>query len=268
MKRKYHPLLRTITSIVENVYSDTLFLTVALVVVSCSEPYEVDKTHKLASSNVTNEQSSVSAQAASNLPSFPSDPSAFVDEISNPYLAFEIGKIFQYESETDEGLERVMVEVTNEKKMILGVATTVVHDRVFLDGELIEDTFDWFAEDEDGNVWYFGEDSREIEDGEVVSTEGSWEAGVNGAMPGIIMLANPKNGMKYQQEFAPDIAEDMAIVVNTDKTVEIGLGVFEGCLTTMEFSPLEPGHREPKYYHPGTGLILEGDDVELVSVSP
>jgi hypothetical protein len=244
--------------------SAAALLALISLLLACTESFDVNNTQKLSSEELNDR---VSTRQARHLPSFPTDPSAFAEEITNPYLAFKIGKVFQYESETDDGIETVTVEVTNEKKMILGVATTVVHAQEFLDGELIEDTFDWFAQDEDGNVWYFGEDSKELEDGEVVSTEGSWEAGVNGAMPGIIMLANPKNGMKYQQEFAPGIAEDMAIIVNTNKTVEIGLGVFDGCLTTMEFNPLEPGHREHKYYYPGTGLILEGDNVELVSVS-
>jgi len=194
---------------------------------------------------------------ATDVPAFPSDPTSFVAEITNPYFAFETGKIFHYAAETEDGLETNTVEITADRKMILGVATTVIHDQVFLDGELKEDTFDWMAQDEDGNVWYFGEDSREIEDGQVVSTEGSWEAGVNGAMPGIIMLAQPKNGMKYQQESAEDVAEDMATVINTSKIVEIDLGVFEDCLETMEFTPLEPGHREHKFYKPGVGLLLE-----------
>ena len=155
--------------------------------------------------------------------------------------------------------------------MILGIAATVVHDQVFLEGDLIEDTYDWYAQDRDGNVWYFGEDSREIEDGSVVSTEGSWEAGVNGASPGIIMLANPQSGMKYQQEFAEDVAEDMALVLNINKTIEIASGIYRGCLQTMEFTPLEPGHREHKYYYPQKGLILEasprGGRLELVLVT-
>jgi hypothetical protein len=217
-------------------------------------------------------QSKTKTSSFKGIPEFPSNPSEFVAEITNPYLAFQIGKKFYYEGETTEGVETIVVEVTWEKRTILGVSTTVVHDQAFLDGELVEDTFDWFAQDSGGNVWYFGEDSKEIEDGEVVSTEGSWEAGVDGAVPGLIMPASPENGMKYQQEFAEDVAEDMAIVINTSKTVEIESGVYEECLETLEFTPLEPGHREHKYYSPGVGLILElspsggRQSVELVSV--
>jgi len=197
------------------------------------------------------------APAARIGPTFPSDPSAFKPGIENPYIAFDRGKVFHYASETADGLETNVVEVTNDTKTILGVATTVVHDQVFLDGELTEDTFDWYAEDTDGNVWYFGEDSKEIDHGVVVSTEGSWEAGVNGALPGIIMLANPVVGTKYQQEFSEGVAEDMAQVLSLKKTAQVPYGTFDDCLMTNEWSQLEHGVREFKFYAPGVGLVLE-----------
>ncbi len=203
------------------------------------------------------------------LPSFPM-PEDFVSEITNPYLGFADGRVFTYEGETDEGLETIVVEVTRKHKTILGVRTTVVHEQAFLDGELIEDTFDWFAQDKDGNVWYFGEDSKEIEDGEIVSTEGSWEAGVDGAQPGIIMLAQPEVGLSYRQEFYEGVAEDMAKIISLDETVSIGLGNFTGSLETLEWTPLEPGARENKFYQPGIGLILiEGHKArtELISIN-
>jgi hypothetical protein len=195
--------------------------------------------------------------AAKDVPDFPADPGDFVAEIDNPYLGFERGRVFRYEGETDAGLETIVVEVTHNTKMILGVGTTVVHDQAYLDGELVEDTFDWYAQDIDGNVWYFGEDSKVIEGGVVVSTEGSWEAGVDGAMPGVVMLAEPVVGVKYQQEFADDVAEDMAKVLSLKKTIEVPYGSFDGCLMTAEWSHLEPGAREFKYYAPGVGLVLE-----------
>ena len=212
------------------------------------------------------------ASAAKIVPDFPTDPGDFVAGIDNPYLGFEPGRTFTYEGETDEGLETIVVEVTHDTRMILGVATTVVHDRAYLDGELIEDTFDWYAQDADGNVWYFGEDSKEIDHGNVVSTEGSWEAGVNGAMPGVLMLADPVVGVSYQQEFAEDVAEDMARVLSLKKSVEVPYGTFDGCLMTAEWSHLEPGAREFKYYAQGVGLLLElspsggRSRVELVSI--
>jgi hypothetical protein len=147
-----------------------------------------------------------------------------------------------------------------------------VHDQGFLDGELTEDTFDWYAQDKAGNVWYFGEDSKTIEDGQVVSTEGSWEAGVNGARPGVIMLAAPEIGVRYQQEFAAGVAEDMAKVVSLTESVTVPYGSFTGCLKTLEWSPLEPGAREYKFYAPGVGELLEidakgsGQPLELISI--
>jgi len=189
-------------------------------------------------------------------PAFPG-ADAFVAEVDNPYLNFARGRIFTYEEESDEGLETIVVEVTQDSKVILGVSTTVVHDQVFLNGDLIEDTFDWYAQDQAGNVWYFGEDSSEILDGEVVSTEGSWEAGVDGAQPGIVMLADPLVGMKYRQEFAVGVAEDMAQVKSLKSEAEVPWGEFENCLETKEWTPLSPGGSERKLYAPGTGLVLE-----------
>jgi len=212
------------------------------------------------------------AKAGRDLPDLP-PPEEFVDEIDNPYLAFERGKVFIYEGETEEGFERIVVEVTRRNKTILGVRTTVVHDQAFLNGALIEDTFDWYAQDSDGIVWYFGEDTKEIgEHGEVIGTEGSWEAGVNGALPGIIMLADPEVGDRYQQEFAEDVAEDMARVRSLSATVEVPYGMFENCLQTLEWTPLEPGAREYKYYAPEVGQVLEetagagGDRIELKEI--
>jgi hypothetical protein len=128
---------------------------------------------------------------------------------------------------------------------------------VFLNGELTEDTFDWEAQDGKGNVWYFGEDSKELENGVVVSTEGSWEAGVDGAHAGVIMLAHPQTGQAYVQEDAPDVAEDRAKVLSTKATAEVPFGRFTGCVQTQEWSLLEHGDREHKFYCPGTGLIEE-----------
>jgi hypothetical protein len=209
-------------------------------------------------------------QSPVDVPEFPSDPSGFVAGIDNPYLNFETGRKFYYKSE--DGLESTFVEVLSSTKMILSVATTIVRDQVFLEGDLIEDTFDWYAQDTNGNVWYFGEDSKEIDSGVVVSTEGSWEAGVDSATAGIIMLAEPRLGMKYQQEHAEGIAEDAAQVVGLSKSVEVSYGPFEGTLQIMEWTPLAPGDRAFKYYALEVGLVLEitpkggRERVELVDV--
>ena len=187
----------------------------------------------------------------------PFDPSSFVAHIDNPYLPQTPGTVYRLRSETPDGVEINVITITRDTKVILGVAATVVHDQVFLDGELSEDTFDWEAQDGQGNVWYFGEDSREIENGQVVSTEGSWEAGVNGARPGIIMLAHPKTGLGYVQEDAPDVAEDRAKALSLKSKVDVPFGSFDHCLQTMEWSLLERGVREHKFYCPGVGFVEE-----------
>ena len=185
------------------------------------------------------------------------DPGDFVSTIDNPYFPLVPGTVFEYQAETDEGIESGVVEVTHDTKEVLGVLTTVVIDRVYLEGELIEETADWYAQDADGNVWYFGEASTEFAGGVPVSSEGSWEAGVDGAFPGIIMLAEPKIGEKYHQEFAPGVAEDMGQVLSLSESVSVPADDYENCLRTMDWTPLEPGHREFKYYCPGVGLVLE-----------
>jgi hypothetical protein len=165
-----------------------------------------------------------------------------------------------------------VVVVTGDTKDILGVPCVVVRDTVTLDGEVIEDTFDWFAQDADGNVWYFGEDTKEYEDGEVVTTEGSWEAGVDGAEPGIVMEADPQVGDRYRQEFYEGHAEDMATVLSLDETADVPYGSYEDVLMTEDTTPLEPDVLERKFYARGVGVVLEvdvnggGEREELVSV--
>jgi hypothetical protein len=194
---------------------------------------------------------------ARGLTSPPFDPSSFVSSITNPYLPQTPGTVYHLRSETPDGIETNLITITHQTKQILGVTATVVHDQVFLDGELTEDTFDWEAQDGAGNVWYFGEDSKELENGVVVSTEGSWEAGVNGAHPGVIMLAHPEPGRTYVQEDAPDVAEDRAKALGTKASVDVPYGHFDDCLQTMEWTLLEHGDREHKFYCPGTGLVEE-----------
>jgi hypothetical protein len=202
------------------------------------------------------------------------DPDNFVSEVTNPYFPLEPGTTFVYEGETEGVPTREVVYVTNATKVILGVTTTVVHVQSFEDGVLIEETFDWFAQDVEGNVWYFGEDTKELDEaGNIVSTEGSWEAGLNSAQPGIIMLADPKKGKRYQQENAPGVAEDMAQVRRLNASVCVPYGCFDNVLVTKEWTPLEKGVVENKYYAPGIGFILSvtvkgGDErLELVSIS-
>ncbi len=196
------------------------------------------------------------------------NPANFVAAVDNPLYPLVPGTKLVYR----EGSETIEVSVTRDTKQILGVTCVVVRDTVSVDGEVSEDTFDWFAQDKDGNVWYFGEDTKEYEDGKVVSTEGSWEAGVGGAKPGYVMLAAPKVGDTYRQEYFPCHAEDMAEVLSLDESVSVPYGNLENCLKTRDYSPLEPAANENKYYCPGLGVALEvnvntGGRGELVEVT-
>src|SRR4030095_6788922 len=142
-----------------------------------------------------------SSNASSNLVTLPFDPAHFTSPKANLYFPLIPGTTYTYRGVSREGEERNVVEITGDTKSIAGVTTIVVHDQVFIeDGSLKEDTFDWYAADDQGNVWYFGEDTREYDHGTLLTTAGSWEAGKNGARPGIIMLANPRVGDKYKQE--------------------------------------------------------------------
>ena len=190
--------------------------------------------------------------SALQAPTFPTNASGWVSGLSNPYLAFERGRTFNYRSETPDGIETTVIDVTRDTKTIQGVVTTVVHDQVSLNGSLIED-------------------SKQIDHGVVIGTEGSWEAGVNGAVAGIVMLADPKVGVRYRQEFAAGVAEDMARVQSLSRSVQVPYGSFDDCLQTFEWTPLDKGAREYKFYARGVGLLLTTEDKgnirdELVSV--
>jgi hypothetical protein len=196
------------------------------------------------------------------------NPADFTATIDNPLLPLVPGSRYVYQG----GDETVEVTVTPDMKSIMGVPCIVVRDTVTVGGEILEDTYDWYAQDSEGNVWYFGEDTKEYENGEVVSNEGSWEAGVDGAKPGIVMHAvQPAAGSPYRQEYYPCEAEDMAEVVSLDEAVTVPFGQYGNCLQTREFTPLEPDVNEYKYYCEDVGLVLEvdvgtGARTELVDV--
>ncbi len=185
------------------------------------------------------------------------DPADFVDVVDNPLLPLAPGSRWVYEGVTDEGTERIEVVVTDERREVMGVSTVVVRDTATLDGEVIEDTYDWFAQDQDGNVWYFGEDTTAYEGGEPADTEGSWEAGVDGALPGIVMLAHPAVGDAYRQEYLAGEAEDMGEVVRVGDAETVPFGAFDDLVVTEDWTPLEPDVVEEKYYAAGVGLVLE-----------
>jgi hypothetical protein len=184
------------------------------------------------------------------------DPSNFVAQIDNPDFPLTPGTTFIYAGQTTEGFEHDEFAVTHNTKVILGVTCVEVHDTVTLDGELTEDTLDWFAQDRDGNVWYFGENTHELEDGLITTIEGTFTAGVNGDKPGIIMKAHPAIGDFYRQEFSLENAEDFAETVSLTESVTVPAGSFTNCLKSKETTPLETDLLEYKFYAPGVGNVL------------
>src|SRR5882724_2860016 len=183
------------------------------------------------------------------------NPQDFSTVINNPFFPLVPNTTYVYVGTTEGSAARDEFAVTRRTKVIMGVICREVRDRGYVDGVLVEDTLDWFAQNKDGTVWYFGEDTKELDaNGNVISTEGSWQAGVNGAQPGIVMEADPHVGDTYQQEFSVGVAEDMAAVLALNKTVNVPFGSFSNCLETEEFTPLEPGTIDHKFYARGVGL--------------
>jgi hypothetical protein len=185
------------------------------------------------------------------------DPANFVSTIDNPYLPMPVGAHWRYKGESDGEIETIDVVVTDQHRQVVGIEAVVVRDTVTIGGEVVEDTYDWYAQDRDGNVWYLGEAVKDIEKGVVVSTKGSWEAGVDGALPGIVMPGTPKVGDAYRQEFLSGEAEDMMVIVATDATLQVPTGSFTGVVTTDDWTPLDAGVVERKAYAPGVGKIRE-----------
>lgn len=202
------------------------------------------------------------------------DADDVVDVVDHPYYPLIVGSEWRYEVRGADELEEVTVTVTGATEEVMGIDATVVHDVVTIDGEIVEDTYDWFAQDAAGNVWYLGEDTTAYDDGEA-TTEGSWRAGVGGALPGIVMPASPTVGDAYRQEFCGGDAEDMMAIAAVGGSVSTPAGSFESVVTTNDWTPLEPDVVEAKDYAPGVGLVREvklagGDDevTELVRFSP
>ena len=200
------------------------------------------------------------------------DPANFVRTVDNPWFPLRPGSVLRYEGEEDGVPESDVVEVTNRTKDILGVHATVVRDRVLKRGRVVESTYDWYAQDRAGNVWYFGEDTAELgRSGKVTSRAGSWQAGVHGAKPGIFMPANPRVGQSFRQEYLKGQAEDHFRVARLDTSVKVPFVSSAHALRTTEWSPLEPKVLDAKYYVRGIGTVREqslrgGDErLELVS---
>jgi hypothetical protein len=205
--------------------------------------------------------------------STPPVPTSLQTAVTNPFFPLVQGTRLIYHTQTPDGLE-VDTFFVSGTKIINGFTATEVHDYVYLADTLKEDTYDWFAQDSAGNVWYLGEDTKEYEHGVLVGTAGTWQWGVHGALPGIIMWGDTTGmtGILYRQEFDKGNAQDIAKVVAFNQTVTVPFGTLTGCIKTEEWSTLESGPHDNKLYCPQVGTALEiggdGTRTELVSVSP
>lgn len=188
----------------------------------------------------------------------PADPADLTTEIDNEYWPMEPGTQWVYQETDEQGQElRVVVTVTSETKDVANGATArVVRDTVTRRGDVVEDTFDWYAQDPDGTIWYLGEDTAEFEDGKVTTTEGSFEAGRDGALAGVIVPADPAVGQAYRQEYYQGQAEDNGAVLSLDEQAEVPAGHYDRALLTKDTSTIEPDVLEYKLYAPGVGPVL------------
>ena len=186
------------------------------------------------------------------------DPKNFSTRIDNPYWPMDPGTRWTYSETDQEGANlEVVVTVSDQTKEIAnGVTARVVRDTVTEDGVIVEDTFDWYAQDKEGNIWYLGENTAEFENGKLKTKEGSFEAGVDGAKPGIIMPADPRDGMQYRQEYHKGVAEDNGEVLSTDEMVQVPFGQFDEALLTKDTIAIEPNVLEYKLYAKGVGPVL------------
>jgi hypothetical protein len=184
-------------------------------------------------------------------------PAAFSTHIDNAYMPLSPGSRWVYRATSGDGsTQRIVVKVMPETKLIAnGVTARVVRDTATEKGHVVEDTYDWYAQDRRGNVWYLGEDTKAYESGKV-STAGSWEAGVNGARAGKVMPAHPRAGLQYRQEYLAGEAEDHARVLSLDDQAEVPAGHYRNALLTKEWTPLEPDGLEYKLYARGVGQVL------------
>ena len=201
------------------------------------------------------------------------DKSNFHDplKIDNKFFFFKPGAVMIYNGTDEEGKpDRDVITVTNITKDIQGISTRAVNDTEWVEGKLVETTNDWYAQDDKGNVWYMGEDTTDFTN-KKNPHEGSWQAGVKGGEGGIIMLAEPKVGVTYDQELAKGVAEDKATVLSLNNNLTVPYGSFSNVLKTKEFSPLEPDVSENKYYAANVGDLKEKtkgskEGIELVQI--
>jgi hypothetical protein len=202
------------------------------------------------------------------------DPADFTAEVTNAWFPLEPGTRWTYRETTEDGevVDVVVTATSVTREIANGVTARVVRDTVTLDGEIIEDTFDWYAQDEGGTVWYLGEDTAEFDEGEITTREGSFEAGVDGAQAGVIMPASPEVGLTYRQEYYEGEAEDNGEVIALGQQATVPAGKYDDLVKTADTTPLEPDVLEHKYYADDVGLVLTVDQEgggreELLSVT-
>jgi hypothetical protein len=184
----------------------------------------------------------------------------FSARVDNPWFPLPVGRTLEYVGSRDGKRAREIVTITAKTRTIAGVPSRVVRDVLYLDGVLAESTRDYYAQDATGNVWYFGEDTAELDDkGAVTSTEGTWHAGVDGAQPGIIMEATPTAGKTLRQEYYRGHAEDEFKIIDLDAATTVPAGTYSGALKSQEWTALEPDVLSEKYYARGVGIVREAD---------
>lgn len=200
----------------------------------------------------------------------------FVEVVDNPYFPLLPGAKWVYEARLKDGtVERNEIEILQEPREVMGIPATIVHDTVYVEGQLVEETFDWYAQDKDGNVWYLGEAVDNYENGVLADHAGSWEWGVDGALPGVMMWADPAAHLDeaYYQEYYAGEAEDKGQVLSVNERETVPFGSFEDVVKTYDFSALDADLQEHKFYAQGIGLVKEidqitGDEVVLVEFTP
>jgi hypothetical protein len=187
------------------------------------------------------------------------DPQDFSPNVTNPLFPLKVGRTLVYTGAKDGKRALNIATTTNRTRTIDGVVTRVVEDRLYLDDVLEEKTSDYYTQDRCGNVWYFGEDTATLDSrGHVVTTDGTFHAGVDGAQPGVFMQAHPQPGRRFRQEWYAGQAEDTFRVIDRSAPVRVPYGSFPDALRTEERTALEPDVLDNKYYVPGIGEVFEG----------
>ena len=198
------------------------------------------------------------AALAAGCGSSSSHPSSFSPNVTNAWFPLRMGSVYRYRGVKDGEPSREVLKVTHRTRTIDDARCVVISDLLYLRGKLEERTRDYYTQDADGNVWYFGEDTAELDaNGKVKTREGTWHAGVDGAKPGIFMYAHPRVGQSAKQEDLSGRAEDHFQVLRRRASVTVPFKTFDSALLTKEWTPVEPGVLDHKYYARGIGTVLE-----------